>query len=848
MSARALAVEQTENDPLRPMIANARYFCCDELRRTAVLASSLNGIDFLEVLDSEAPSEADRQRFLLVHFLKDLGSLTLTQENVRIEGGERIRNIEVSDVTAGTGENAHVLTVEVDRPGDFSIYTLRLVRDQLSDEPPDGIDPRLATVNFSFKVECPTDFDCAPRRVCPPRPSTEPAIDYLAKDYGSFRRLMLDRMAILMPRWTERNPADLVVAVVEALAYTADQLSYEQDAVATEAYIGTARRRVSVRRHARLVDYVMSEGCNARAWVHLRVSADVSSTVPGEPVVPASTRLFTRIPGQDAVIPGERKVYGQAQAAFETMEPVDALYANHNELHFYTWSDQRCCLPKGAIRATLAGHYPNLAPNDILIFEEVLSPETGAEADADPARRHAVRLAEVTHTAPSNVPLADPVTSDEITEIRWDDEDALPFALCLSAQTAAGDKPHVSVARGNIVLADHGVTVRDEPLRPVPEPFLFTVSSTDHDPCERRDPEPIPPRFRPRLAHAPLTHAAPPYDRHLPARTAMRWSLRNVRPAIELKSTPGTDTARWTASRDLLGSAASAEEFVAEVDNDGTAQLRFGDDTHGKRPEPGTAFIATYRVGNGAAGNIGADALAHIMATVPEIIEVRNPLPAQGGRDPETIEDVRQRAPVAYRVQERAVTPADYAEVTERHPDVQRAAATLRWTGSWHTVFITADRREGREVSAEFEREIRAHVERFRLAGHDIEVDGPQFVPLEIEMQVCLRPDHFRSDVKQELLEALSNRDLPNGRRGLFHPDNFTFGQPVYLSAIHAAAQDVPGVASVHVTTFQRLGTPDTSALDEGRLDVGRLEIARLDNDPNFAERGVLRITLGGGK
>ena len=48
---------------------------------------------------------------------------------------------------------------------------------------------------------------------------------------------MLDRMAVLMPAWQERNPADLGVALVEALAYSADQLSYQQDAVATEAYL-----------------------------------------------------------------------------------------------------------------------------------------------------------------------------------------------------------------------------------------------------------------------------------------------------------------------------------------------------------------------------------------------------------------------------------------------------------------------------------------------------------------------------------------------------------------------------------------------------------------------------------
>ena len=65
---------------------------------------------------------------------------------------------------------------------------------------------------------------------------------------------------------------------------------------------------------------------------------------------------------------------------------------------------------------------------------------------------------------------------------------------------------------------------------------------------------------------------------------------------------------------------------------------------------------------------------------------MRNPLPAQGGIEPESIEEVRQKAPSAFRTQERAVTPEDYAEVAQRCGlDVQRAAATFRWTGSWRT-------------------------------------------------------------------------------------------------------------------------------------------------------------------
>ena len=134
------------------------------------------------------------------------------------------------------------------------------------------------------------------------------------------------------------------------------------------------------------------------------------------------------------------------------------------------------------------------------------------------------------------------------------------------------------------------------------------------------------------------------------------------------------------------------------------------------------------------------------------------------------------------------------------------------------------------------------------MAGHDLEFDDPRFVSLELELFVCVASGHFRSDVRRRLLDVLSSRNLPDGTRGLFHPDNFSFGQTIYLSPILAAARAVPGVASAEVMVFQRQGTPDRRYLADGRLALGRLEIARLDNDPNFPEHGVLRLDLRGGK
>jgi hypothetical protein len=82
--------------------------CDDDRRRAATTESAVNGIDFLEV-------DPASQLTLHVHFLKPLTGSALTPANVRVEGGVRIPNVTVTDVTAAGSD----LTVEVDRSGDF---------------------------------------------------------------------------------------------------------------------------------------------------------------------------------------------------------------------------------------------------------------------------------------------------------------------------------------------------------------------------------------------------------------------------------------------------------------------------------------------------------------------------------------------------------------------------------------------------------------------------------------------------------------------------------------------------------------------------------------------------------
>src|SRR5260370_40548905 len=114
-------------------------------RRAKVLASNLNGIDFVEVAD-------DRQTALRVHFLNAVPlKQALLSPPVTITGGESVRTVKVgpvADADWGQDDGHLTLALTVDAPGDFSTYTLT-VRSP-------ALDPYFASAPFSFKARCPS--------------------------------------------------------------------------------------------------------------------------------------------------------------------------------------------------------------------------------------------------------------------------------------------------------------------------------------------------------------------------------------------------------------------------------------------------------------------------------------------------------------------------------------------------------------------------------------------------------------------------------------------------------------------------------------------------------------------
>lgn len=688
-------------------------------------------------------------------------------------------------------------------------------------------------------------------------PREIPEIDYLAKDYESFRRLMLERLRAFVPSWQETHVADLGVTVVELLAHAADYLSYYQDAAATEAYVATARRRISVRRHARLVDYRLHEGCNARCWVQLKVERDreveaaAGDGGDGGFELPAGIEVLTycghlpSIIGQDSQ--EHRKALLRQPLVFRTLE-ARTLRQEHNRIEIYTWGTESFALPAGTTSAALRGHL-ELRAGEVLVFERRRDPGAETAEDVDPRERQAVRLC---RTPRRTTDLAaegegEPVA---ITEVEWLAEDALADDFPVSARIGGKIQRGLTVVRGNLIPADHGKSCH-EVLEPVPAEGIYN----------------------PRLKRQGLTHRVPhdPEEARLePAAGALRQDPRQALPDLDLyplePEEVGGDGAgippgelrssrrlRWHPRHDLLSSHRFAHDFVVEVDDDGFARLRFGDDEDGRRPSPGTVFQAVYRVGLGPAGNVGAYSLRH--AVVPRrvlerarrrgfrLVEVKNHLAGGGGLDRESLEKARLFAPEALRSRgsrQSCITERDYVEIAERHPDVLRAAARQRWTGSWKMVELFVQRPGGRPVDDLFRRRLQGFMAPHLVAGWELEISPPRYVPLDVRLTVWPPPAVERESLPRKLGDRVAA-----GEVNFLRPGYFTFGKKVYKSEVIAEVMALPEVADVEIEVFQRWGRPARGELEAGEIPILPLEIAQLDNDPSAPHRGILQITLG---
>jgi hypothetical protein len=762
-------------------------------RIAALLAPGavLNGIDYAELIPAVPP----RMR---VHFLNTV-SLTGTVTAVRLDGGDRLPVVPLAPTVAAdwTTDTAGrpLLMLRPLVEGDFSTYTLALASARL--------DPRFASTSFSFKVLCPSPFDCAPITPdCPPDATALPVIDYLAKDFASFRQLLLDDAAVRYPMWRERSEADLGVTIAEALSAIADELSYQQDRVAADLNFATTVSQQALVAKARLVDYEPAPARSAHCELILTVTA-------------ASVAAGARVDGIDS--DGQRVGFeigdGLSGAANFSVDP-----RKNWPLIPWWWDDEAICLPRGATQMWVEGDAHGLAVGDRILIQTDLPHESIRQ------------IVTLTDAVADRDPLFPPGTGTALTRLTWGSEDALARDRDL-ALTRLG---------GNLVPATQGVRASARfGIAPVPATAPGALAS-----IVREGPD------------GTVVH-------RLPLKAGvLAWVPGISTPEIAVTQTM-PEVSDWQYTRTLLDSAALAPAFAIDRqawravsfandgrethwepdgDDGGTDSagmtLRFGNGVFGAVPEPGAVFDIVYRAGAGAGGNLPVDTISEI-AVPGAIVAARNPFAAVGGADAETALHVRRFAPQAFRARPlRAVRSEDYAAAAREIVWVQDAGTRFRWTGSWHSAFVAVDPIGGFDPGVARQRELIRQLDRRRMAGVEVHAPRPRFVSIDLTIDICVASGARADDVERRVLVALTS---------YFFADRFTFGTPLYRARLEQAVVAVAGVKGVLAIRHRRRAALNTLEPLPAALRLGIGEVLRIDNDPDWPERGTIRIVTEGG-
>lgn len=826
----------------------------------------LNGLKLALVSLAPGPdpghADVDLRFFNALHLaaiVADIGGDPVRARQVfRVRGGTRIvagslpGQVQVTQVAAVDRTR---LALRIEPVGDYSTYTIELVWDG------SRIDPFFARIGFKFRPGCFTN-DCAPR--LPGRPAEPaPGIDYLAKDYDSFRHTLIAAMAQRVPGWQSTSEADLDQVLIDLFAAAADELSDYQDRVANEAYLATSRKRVSLARHARLVDYHLHEGHQASTWLAVDVVAGQAPfTLDDQELV---VRAGNAIADDESVYFASRQ-RRLPQAQRQRLDP------RLNRLRLHTWGGAQPALAAGSTSADIvpAGGLADQAAADALrdlvrngrwremLIVEALNPLTGLAPGRHRAKRQLLRLIAGSDVeAGAAVSVFDPVNATWMVRVHWREDDALRHDYSFTTFCPA-PVDDVSVFRGNLVPVYEG--------RPVEvfwhEPGTIVASDTatlKHRFLRRLD------RFGNGLD---WVLADLPDDAALAYLAARPGAVVGEEPAqstlhVEVEP-PGAARETWAEVESLVHSDDSAKNggrFMVETDERRRSTLRFGNGTNGRLLPAGCTVVADYQVGGGHRGNVGADQIVHLEpmtgALMGAIVAATNPFDVTDGDDPQSAERIRRDAPEAFRSRQlRAVTLADYVRRAEEVSGVSRAVARYAWTGSWRTVriaidpagFVAAGDARSEALWAELRPRVADHLEAVRLIGEDLELRPPRYVALDVRIVVCADPAYWREDLRFVLEGEFSDGWTSDGRRGFFHPDEWTFGQALHRSAIEGRIQRVAGVAHVVRILMKRFTSPLPARPGTEKLELAADEVLLVANDPDHLERGLIRFDVQGGR
>jgi len=299
----------------------------------------------------------------------------------------------------------------------------------------------------------------------------------------------------------------------------------------------------------------------------------------------------------------------------------------------------------------------------------------------------------------------------------------------------------------------------------------------------------------------------------------------------------------WSLQESLAFSREQQPDYIIDIDAEDRATIIFGDGAFGAIPPKGSVITATYRLGGGRHGNVGAKAIQTIVDASQLTLlgaTATNPQPATGGADRETIAHAVRQAPAVFRSLKRAVTAADFEALALNFNGVGKVRATA---AGWNTINLFVAPQGGGYVSDILKANLLAYFEDKRPITTLIEIEDVDYVKIFITAKIGVN-SYYDADVVTEQVQAVGGH--------LLAFENVDFAQTLYLSKFYEAIEAIDGVDYVTITEFRsQRETEDTAAsrskreLEDGKIELGDHEIPTKSPEADYA--AGLKVTLEAG-
>lgn len=240
--------------------------------------------------------------------------------------------------------------------------------------------------------------------------------------------------------------------------------------------------------------------------------------------------------------------------------------------------------------------------------------------------------------------------------------------------------------------------------------------------------------------------------------------------------------------------------FMTRDEPDGGVSVVFGDGVRGVRPPTGVNNIrASYRIGVGTAGNVPADALSMPLDRPLGLKAVTNPIPAEGGVDPEAESSARRSIPIPVRTLGRAVSLRDYADFALAFTGIGMAEAAIVHGRGGPVVAVSVADAAGLAPPPTTLARLDAELSRFGDPSSRHVVIPCRSVRFHLGLGVKVEPARRPEDVLPAVETEL---------RARYSASAVGIGRAVHASAVTAVAASVPGVVAVDLDRLYATGLP----------------------------------------